>query len=307
MNIHKELRSHLINYSQDDVYGEEYYDDLIFDYLENVSIFNKKGLDFDSRFRDIISDPNNLFIPRSEKAGSTDGNKIILHNDIKIYDNCYYNDFTKIFKLNKGVHEPSEERSFSKVLRFIDDQSTMIELGSYWSFYSMWFLKEKKFGKSFCIESDPECLNIGISNFELNNLKGDFTQGFIGKNGLDLNEFIKIKNIDYVDILHSDIQGYELEMLQQISDLLILKKIKYLFISTHSNSLHQDCINFLEENQYRIITSADFDNETFQYDGFILACPNHIHEIENFRIGNRQKSTLISNDYFCDIKKHCNI
>jgi hypothetical protein len=304
MDIHKELREKLEFYSQDNIYGEEYYDDKIFDYLENKSFSNRKGIDFESRFRDVISDPNNLFINRVEDAGKIERNIITLHNGIKVYNKSYYDDFTKILILNKGVHEPSEERSFSKVLKLIDNNSTMIELGSYWSFYSMWFLKEKPFGRSFCIECDAECLKSGISNFELNNLVGNFTQNFIGRNGLDLKDFVKINNIDYIDILHSDIQGHELEMLEQIYELLILKKIKYLFISTHSNSIHQACIDFLLKNNYRIITSCDFEYETFQYDGFILACPNDLFEIENFRIGNRSISTLISNDYYLKLKKN---
>jgi len=39
-----------------------------------------------------------------------------------------------------------------------------------------------------------------------------------------------IKNIENIDILHSDIQGYELEMLEDISELLIQNKIKYLYL-----------------------------------------------------------------------------
>ena len=74
------------------------------------------------------------------------------------------------------------------------------------------------------------------------------------------------------------------------------KKIKYLFISTHSNPLHYGCISFLKENDYKILCSCDFDNESFQYDGFILACPNDLHEIDEFKVGNRSKTELISDE-----------
>ena len=45
---------------------------------------------------------------------------------------------------NKGVHEPQEEKAFLEVLNYVEKGSTMIELGSYWGFYSLWFNKKIK-------------------------------------------------------------------------------------------------------------------------------------------------------------------
>ncbi|MFZ9377001.1 MAG: FkbM family methyltransferase, partial [Candidatus Fonsibacter ubiquis] len=137
-------------------------------------------------------------------------------------------------------------------------------------------------------------IQLGIKNFSHNGLLGDFTQGMISNNDLNLERFIKEKNIEYVDLLHSDIQGFEFEMLSQIKNYLENYKIKYLFISTHSNKIHYDCIKFLKRMKYKILCSSDFENETFHYDGFILACPEVINEIKEFKIGNRSKSKLIS-------------
>ena len=307
MDIHSEIRLNLVNFSRDLIYGEEYYSDDIFKMIESSEILNFKGLDFNMRFLDIISDPNNLFIKRVENAGELKDGIITLHNGIKVYNNCYYDDFTNILILNKGVHEPSEERSFHKVLKNTKENSVMIELGSYWSFYSIWFLKENPKGKSYCIECDEQCLQQGINNFKLNGLSGNFTKAFVGNSGINLNNFICENNIEYIDILHSDIQGSELEMLYQIGDLLMNKKVKYLLISTHSDEIHYDCINFLNKCGYRIITSCDFESETFQYDGFILSCPNDIFEINDFKIGNRSKSKLISLENLESIKKYYNI
>jgi hypothetical protein len=307
MDIHKEIREQLVDFSQDLVYGEEYYSDNIFKIIESSEILNLKGLDFNMRFRDIISDPNNLFIKRVENAGEITDGVITLHNGIKVHNNCYYDDFTNILILNKGVHEPSEERTFEKVLKNIREDSVMLELGSYWSFYSIWFLKEKQKGKSYCIECDEQFLQQGINNFKLNNVVGNFTKGFVGNSGINLSNFISENNLEYIDILHSDIQGYELEMLHQIEKLLLNKKIKYLLISTHSDKIHYDCINFLSTSGYRIVTCCDYESETFQYDGFILSCPNDIDEIEKFSIGNRSKSKLISLQNFENIKKYYNI
>jgi hypothetical protein len=278
-------------------FGDEYFTDDIFKILQN-NVVNKKGETFIDRFRDVISDPNNLFIKRSEFSGQLENNVITLHNDIKVYDKCYYNNFSDILILNRGVHEPSEERAFSKVIKHIRENGNMVELGSYWAFYSMWFLKNVPNGKTFCIDSDENCLQSGIKNFKLNSLEGDFTKSFIGYNGIDLTNFIREKAIEFIDILHSDIQGYEFEMLNQIKSLLLNRKIKYLFLSTHNNELHNNCINLLKESGYKILCSCDYDNETFQYDGFILSCPDELNEIDPFLIGNRKNTKLISTEEF---------
>lgn len=300
MDIYKEMRDILSSngiISDNFSFGDEYFTDDIFRILSK-STKNIKGKTFTERFRDIISDPNNLFIKRCESAGKLENGIITLHNGIKVYDRCYYDKFSDILILNKGVHEPSEERAFDKVLKHINIGATMIELGSYWSFYSIWFLKTIENGKSFCIEPEDECLSIGIENFKLNELKGDFTKGFIGYDNMNLLDFINEKNIEYVDILHSDIQGYEFEMLNQIKPFLQESKIKYIFLSTHSNTIHNKCIDILKECDYKILCSCDFDNESFQFDGFILSCPKDLNEIEEFQLGCREYSHIISSESF---------
>lgn len=271
-------------------YGEGNFDDSIFKILEE-NITNIKGMDNYSRFRDIISDPNNLFIERVEEAGTISDGVITLHNGTKLHAN-YYGDFIKVLNFNYGVHEPSEERAFSKVLKVLRDNPVMVELGSYWAMYSIWFSGAKKNSKAFCIEPDINNLNLGINNFKLNNLQADFTQGIITKNGINLLDFFNEKNISYIDILHSDIQGSELYMLYSIQKYLIDLKIRYLFISTHDNYVHYSCIDFLGSVGYKILCSCDYDNESFQYDGFILACPENISEIRPFAVGNRSRTPL---------------
>ncbi len=261
------------------------------------SINNKKGETFEERFIDIMSDPNNQYIIRCPDAGKIIDNNVILHNNIKVVKDCYYGSFSKILTLNKGCHEPSEERMFQLVLDDINNNSTnnnniMIELGSYWAFYSIWFNKSINNPKNYCIEPDINNLNIGKTNAKLNNVDIDFTQGFIGKKKINVCDFMKKKNINYVDILHSDIQGYEYEMLTDIIPLLKENKIKYLFISTHSDDIHYKCINLLKNNNYRIIASADFDTETFCYDGIIVACHITNNNLGTYDLGCRKHTKL---------------
>ena len=272
-------------------------------YCESVidkNINNKKGITFEERFIDIMSDPNNKFIIRCPNAGKIINNTVILHNNIKVYKDCYYGSFSKILSLNKGCHEPAEERMFQLVLNDINNNNNnnnkniiMIELGSYWAFYSIWFNKTINNAKNYCIEPDINNLNIGKKNAKLNNVDIDFTKGFIGKNHINICDFMKEKNIDYVDILHSDIQGYEYEMLTDIVPLLQENKIKYLFISTHSDDIHYKCIDLLKNNNYRIIASSDFETETFCFDGIIVACHNSNNNIDYYNLGCRKHTKLI--------------
>jgi hypothetical protein len=302
MNPHKSLIEKLNskNYNTSEkTYDEDFYTDNVFGLLEDESINNLKGgvnspLDNFNRFKDIISDPNNLFINRVDNAGTVENGTITLHNGIKLSTE-YYGNFIEILKYNLGVHEPSEERAFQKVLTKLDKGSIMIELGSYWSMYSIWFMKTIEDSISYCIEPDANNMRVGIKNFEINELKPNFIQGKISKSDFNPLTFFLKNNLEKIDILHSDIQGYEVEMLDMIQPYLSEKKIKYLFISTHSNPIHYECISFLKENGYKILCSCDFDNESFQYDGFILSCPDNLYEIEEFKIGNRSKTELISN------------
>jgi hypothetical protein len=146
-----------------------------------------------------------------------------MHNGIKIYLGSYYGpEFALIFLKSKGVHEPQEERVFGEVLKKIKPGSTMIELGAFWSFYSMWFNKEVENAINYMVEPDSFNLGQGKRNFKLNKLKGKFIQAFSGKLSsftgaipvLSIDDIIKLNSIDFVDILHSDIQGFEYDMLQ---------------------------------------------------------------------------------------------
>jgi len=257
-------------------------------------INNKKGQTFKDRFTDIISDPNNLLIKRHKDAGKVVDGNVILHQGIKVSAQGYYGDFSDCLTLNIGVHEPSEERMFQEVLEDIDPGGTMIELGSYWAMYTIWFNKVIKDAVNYCIEPEASNLNVGIDNCKLNDVKADFTLGFIGSSGgeIKVSDFVKEKKIDFIDMLHSDIQGYELHLLHDLVPLMKDKKIKYLFISTHSNEIHYEAIRIMEECDYRIIASADFDEQTFCMDGIIVACQKENQKITNTSLGNRRKTPL---------------
>ncbi len=226
--------------------------------------------DFEGRFREVLADPSNNHIPRVKNAGSLINGHVVMHNGLLVPPD-YYGDFSKILTLNKGVHEPQEERMFMEVLKHIPPGATMIELGAYWAFYSMWFQREIPNATNYVIEPVRENLDCGIRNFKLNGLQGRFFQKGIGPQGMDFQQFLVDKKIAYIDLLHADIQGAETYLLESISELLRERKIGYLFVSTHSQDLHTSCVSFLMDHGYKILASADFDNETFCYDGVLVA------------------------------------
>lgn len=227
----------------------------------------------------VSQSPDNAFIPRVSEAGRIGHGKQIMHNGLKIYLGSYYGpEYAQLLLLNQGVHEPQEERVFMEVINSLPANSLMIEMGAFWSFYSMWFQKVVPGAVNYMIEPDSFNLGHGKRNFSLNNMKGHFVQAFVSSKStsdgdtptISVDDFVRKNNIDFIHMLHSDIQGFEYEMLLGASECFMRKKIGYVFISTHSNEIHEKCLVFLEEQQFFIIASANL-SQSFSEDGFIGA------------------------------------
>jgi len=226
---------------------------------------------YQGRIQKVLDCPDNKYIPRVKDAGKIFDNYQIMHNGLKITRGSYYPDLIETMLLkNKGVHEPQEERMFAKILKKIPANSTMIELGSYWAFYSMWFNKEIVGANTYMVEPDKEFLDYGKKNYKLNNMNGTFIHSKIGVGFLNVDDIVKKYNITKINILHSDIQGFELEMLNGCKESISNNIIDYIFVSTHSQQLHIDCIKYLKTHGFNILYSADFDNDTYSYDGIIV-------------------------------------
>ncbi|HEX3385313.1 MAG TPA: FkbM family methyltransferase [Mucilaginibacter sp.] len=240
--------------------------------------------EWDSRIQDVLSCPDNQFIPRAAEAGHLKSKFQVMHNGLKVRKDGYYGKgITRMLAKNKGVHEPQEERVFQEVLKLLPPESTMIELGAYWSFYSMWFLDQISGGKTFLFEPDARNLAIGKLNFEANRFNGDFTNAYIGDlldlaaqpPTLTVDYIVEHKKIGFIDVLHCDIQSHELDMLKGATGCIEKDLIRYFFISTHSNELHRSCLSFLVKYNYIIVCEADLFN-SYSFDGLIVArSPNH--------------------------------
>ena len=245
------------------------------------------GNDFLGRFREIISDPLNLMIERFPNAGIVENNHVWLHNGIKVPLSgpySYYSNFSQILTLNRGVHEPLEEFVFQELLNKLHDRPLMLELGAYWGHYSMWLKKTLPYSTVNMVEPEIQNLEAGKYNFKINGLDGNFTNSFVGKGHFSVDQYLNDSKINTLDILHSDIQGYESEMLDDCSISLNENKINYIFISTHSQLIHDTILNKLSLFNYRIEVSSDFEDETTSYDGLVFASSKKINPIfEDFK------------------------
>jgi Methyltransferase FkbM domain len=242
--------------------------------------------DFPGRFREIISDPINLLIERHPMAGCLVEDKVVLHNGVLVPVSgpySYYGDFSSILVFNRGVHEPLEEFVFQEVLKILPKAPTMLELGAYWGHYSMWCQKMRPEAKNFLLE--PETINLDAArrNFDFNGFQGTFIQSMVGRGHFLVDDFFAWQGMPELTILHSDIQGYEMEMLEGATGSFSQKKINYVYVSTHSNALHISCCDYLKEMGYRIEVDSDFETDSTSFDGLIFASSPNVEPVfKNF-------------------------
>jgi hypothetical protein len=232
------------------------------------------------RTRQVRACPDNAFIPRVPNAGRVTGDVQIMHNGLKILVGSYYGKGSVgLLRKNKGVHEPQEERVFQEVLKYVPPNSVMIELGAYWGFYSMWFCQTVRGGHAYLVEPVAEHLAFGKRNFELNSLQGHFTQALVGAASssasdgtrtICVDDLVAEHQLPQVAILHSDIQGFELDLLHGAEKTIGQGKVFFFFISTHSEELHRACEEFLLRRDCSTVASVT-PAESFSVDG-ILVC-----------------------------------
>ncbi len=270
---------------------------LSLDYLDEV-----KQKHWRERIADVLSSPDNRYIPRAPDAGRIKNGSLIMHNGLKVgpLSYCGY-PMLKMLMGNRGVHEPQEERVFYEILKKLPTRSVMIELGSYWAFYSMWFYRKVKHPTCYMVEPDKTCLESGKNNFILNEMHGNFLRAVIGdrsfvnKKGdktICIDDFVKQHEIGFVHVLHADIQGKELEMLKGARNLFENKKVGYIFVSTHSNDLHNECLSILKDYNFIILASANLD-ETYSYDGLIAARAPYFDGIDPLQMSLKGKVSSV--------------
>jgi hypothetical protein len=240
--------------------------------------------DFAGRFREIISDPVNLLIERVPQAGVVDDGLVWLHNGNRVAatgDYAYYGEFSSILSLNRGVHEPLEEYVFQETIKHLCKAPVMLELGCYWAHYSMWLAKHRQDASLFLVDPNAANLAVGKRNFQINGFLGEFIEAMVAKDHFEVDQFCARAGLADIDILHADIQGYELEMLDSAWATLLNQRIKYAFVSTHSQAYHAAVENVFEQHGYRVEISSDFELDTTSHDGLVFASRSDLAPVLN--------------------------
>lgn len=232
------------------------------------------------RTEDTLACPDNSAIPRCVEAGKVEGSCLIMHNGLKIRALSYYGaGMLNLLRANRGVHEPQEERAFQEILPLMTAGACMVELGSYWGFYSLWFATEVQRARCFLVEPDPRNLEAGKQNFALNRKTAKFICAALGNRFstqlplcrvVTLEEICRNNGITHIDLLHADIQGAEYDMLQQSVHLFQNATVGFVFISTHTEHLHSSCRNFLASHHYSVLCDVP-PSHSYSVDGLLVA------------------------------------
>jgi len=234
------------------------------------------------RIKDVLACPDNSKLERHPDAGKEIDGVFIMHNGIRILPHSYYGAEVRVQQMLEatgGVHEPQEELVYGSVLKHVPPSSTMIELGSNWGFYSLWFAHEVPDARNFLIEPDARYLENGRKNFALNKRPATFHQAYVGKTSgvaedgvatVNVDDYCKTNGIEHVHLLHADIQGAEVDMLHGARRMIDKGSVDWIFVSTHDNAKHRECLHILKQLGYVILAEADLD-ATYSFDGIIAA------------------------------------
>ena len=238
-------------------------------------------------------------LPKVAGAGEVVDGIQLMHNGVRVEAGGYYGEWmTEVIRQLRGHHEPQEETAFHAVLeRLAVDGSpapTMLELGSFWAYYSLWFLRRFPGGRAFLVEPDPAYLDVGRRNFELNDLEGVFHLAAVGRergrmefecesDGVmrstpveGLASLLDRFGLDDLDILFADVQGAEWPLLEGGRDVLASRRVRFLVASTHHHSIsgdpltHQRCLALLRDLGAHVVAEHTVA-ESFSGDGVIVA------------------------------------
>lgn len=203
---------------------------------------------------------------------------------------CDYSENELIFEFEKMCIE---------LLNQNKDEYTMIELGSNQAYYSLLFkfILKDRHTNIIMVEPAETHIDRGRANWQANGLKYDVINKCIGPsynfNGVEeifdenksttVDIIMKEYSLNEIDILHSDIDGYELEMLETATNSLSSKKIKNIVLCTHDGSQnskkyldkpnrHELCLEILKNYGYSIVLEfKGSPNRNVGGDGLIIA------------------------------------
>jgi FkbM family methyltransferase len=202
----------------------------------------------------------------------------------------------------------------------LPDDATMMELGAYWSYYSLWFNKTIKNATNYCCEPDPANIELGKRNAAINDARNiHFIEAAAGFEDGKLMNFtpqegdgkedvrVRIRSVDglakehniaRLDILHMDVQGVELEALRGAEQAIKNGTVRFIIISTHHYCVsrdpltHEKCLDLIAQYGGHVI-AAHAVHESFSGDGLIVG--SFLEEDRHLRVTtslNRMQDSL---------------
>jgi FkbM family methyltransferase len=223
-----------------------------------------------------------------------------MHNGVLVEAGCYYGDWmTEVIRRLDGHHEPQEEAAFHLVVERIrasgPPDPVMLELGSFWAYYSLWMARSVPRARLVLVEPDLTYLEVGRRNMALNGATGRFINAAIGTPDGASTDFrcesdgrrrpvplatvdgiMDRERLDHVDLLLCDTQGAELTMLEGAVRALAERRIRFMVISTHHHTIsgdprtHMRCLDLVSAAGVHVIAEHTV-SESFSGDGLIVA------------------------------------
>jgi FkbM family methyltransferase len=266
-----------------------------------VSIFSEdeqRRIDLTVAVRDTDIIPK---VPNAGEVVERDGVPVqVMHNGIVVREGCYYGAWmTEIIRRLRGHHEPQEELAFHAVLeRLASDtpEPTMVELGSFWAYYSLWAKHAIPAARLILVEPDPANMEIGRGNLELNGVEASaIVHAAVGREHnanvtliresdghrhkirqVSIDGLMSEYGLERIDLLLCDVQGAEVQTLRGAARGLAERRVRFLVLSTHHHRIsgdpltHQRCLQLLQQAGLLIIAEHSV-SESCSGDGLIVA------------------------------------
>ena len=87
---------------------------------------------------------------------------------------------------------------------------------------------------------------------------------------ISVDGFVETHGIERLHMLHADTQGWEVDVLRSARKTIDARRVDYIFVSTHGNQLHYQCLRELQARNYVILADIDY-LESYSFDGLIVA------------------------------------
>ncbi len=239
-------------------------------------------------------------IPKVADAGAVvaaeAGPAQIMHNGLRVMAGAYHGDWmTGIIHQLRGHHAPQKELLFHALIALCRSDTLCVELGAFWSYYTLWYLCAISGATGLCVEPDPAHLEIGRGNAALNDLGGrvrfvnaraggrasparldrvDSADEPLSPPVIDMGALLALCDGRGIEILLVDASGAELDFLQSMRGAAA--RPRFLVVSTHhasvsgSSTTHRECVDVVR-SLGGFVLAEHAPEESFNAEGLVVA------------------------------------